>query len=153
MASRIPAVRMKSRFCCFVAGGAANDVASYSIGANGAPTMLHSLNLGNNNQAITTARSGQLAVVSGGAFASISIIKVASDGTLTQVAGSPFTTAAATSGYALVNPSGSFLYATEANRIEAFKMDAAGALTSINTYPLITPGVTTAGFATGMVIY
>jgi hypothetical protein len=133
--------------------GATNEVASYSIGANGAPTLLHSLTLGNNNQAITTARSGQLAVVSGGAFASISIIQVASDGTLTQVAGSPFTTAAPTSGYALVNPSGSFLYATEANRIEAFKMDSAGALTSINTYPLITPGVTTPGYAMSLVIY
>jgi hypothetical protein len=133
--------------------GATNDVSSYSIGANGAPTLLHSLTLGNNNQAITTARSGQLAVVSGGGLASISIIQVAFDGTLTQVAGSPFTTAAATSGYALVNPSGSFLYATEGNQIEAFKMDSAGALTSINTYPLITPGFITAGFATGLVIY
>jgi hypothetical protein len=133
--------------------GLTNDVSSYSIGANGAPTLLHSLTLGNNNQAITTARSGQLAVVSGGGLASITIIQVASDGTLTQVAGSPFTTAAITSGYALVNPSGSFLYATEVNQIEAFKLNAAGALTSINTYPLITPGVTTAGFATGMVIY
>jgi hypothetical protein len=134
-------------------GGLTSDIASYSIGANGAPTLLHSLTLGINNQSITTARSGQLAVVSGGGVANISIIQVASDGTLAQVAGSPFTTAAVTSGYALVNPSGSFLYATEVNQIEAFKINAAGALTSINTYPLITPGVTTAGFATGLVIY
>jgi 6-phosphogluconolactonase (cycloisomerase 2 family) len=126
---------------------------SYGIGANGAPTLLHSLTLGNNNQSITTARSGQLAVVSGGAVASISVIQVASDGTLTQVAGSPFTTAANTSGYALVNPSGSYLYATEFTGIEAFKMDSAGALTSINTYPIVIPGLTIGVNTHSLVIY
>jgi hypothetical protein len=138
-----------------LAAATGGNLNSYSIGANGAPTLLHSLTLGlvNNNQSITTARSGQLAVVSGGAVASISVIQVASDGTLTHVAGSPFATTALTSGYALVNPSGNYLYATEFTGIEAFKMDSAGALTSINTYPIVIPGLTIGVNTHSLVIY
>jgi hypothetical protein len=67
---------------------------------------------------------------------------------LTEVTGSPFATAASTSGYAIANPSGRFLYATGSSQIEAFVIDSAGALTSIDTYPLTNPG-----YATGAVIY
>ncbi len=53
-----------------------------------------------------------------------------------------------TTGYAIANPSGKFLYATESdfagtNQIEAFVIDSAGALTSINTYALDGSGYTT----------
>lgn len=123
-------------------------LASYSIDANGAPTLIDSLVLGGNIQAISTARGGSLAILAGGSTGSISVVRVAADGFLTQVTGSPFVTATLTSGYAIANPSGTHLYATEANQIEAFAIDGAGALTSINTYPLTSPG-----FATGLVIY
>jgi len=62
--------------------------------------------------------------------------------------GSPFATAASTSGYALANPSGKYLYATEADQIEAFVIDSEGSLTTISTYPLTNPG-----YVRGLVIY
>ncbi len=128
-------------------------LASYDIDADGAPALLASLIVGGNNQAVTVTRRGRLAVVSGGSSSFLSTVQVASDGTLTLVDGAPFVTAAPTSGYALANPSGRYLYVTEAivegvNQIEAFRINSAGALTSIAVYPL-----TNAEFATGLVIY
>ena len=122
-------------------------VSSYSIDAIGAPTLLDSVLVGGNAQCISSARNGKLAIASGGG-SPISVIQVATDGFLTPVTGSPFATAAATSGYAIANPSGRFLYATENSGIEAFLIDSLGALSSIDTYPLVNPG-----FATGLVIY
>jgi 6-phosphogluconolactonase (cycloisomerase 2 family) len=140
-----------------LSGATGGVLASYSIDAAGAPTLIDSLVLGANSQAISTARRGKLAFLSGGDFSTatnqISVVQMASDGILTQVTGSPFTTAMQTTGYAIANPTGKFLYATEGifgsvSQIEAFTIDAAGALTSINTYPLENPG-----YATGLVIY
>jgi len=123
-------------------------LASYDIDADGAPTLLASLPVGGNNQAVTVTRKGRLAVISGGSSSFLSTVQVASDGTLTLVDGAPFVTAAPTSGYALANPSGRYLYVTEDDQIEAFRINSAGALTSIAVYPL-----TNAEFATGLVIY
>ena len=123
-------------------------IASYSIDAMGAPTFVESLAVGSESQCVTTARNGSLAFASGGGNGSISVIQVAVNGTLTPVVGSPFATSAATSGYAVAHPRGKFLYATEVSQIEALGIDAAGALTSIGTYPL-----TNFGYATGAVIY
>lgn len=111
-----------------------NDVTSYSIDANGVPTVVNSLTLNNNNQCVTVTPSGNFAVVSGGDISKISVIQVASNGTLTQVSGSPFTTQAKTSGYAVVSSSDKYVYATEYSKIEAFSMDSAGTLTSLGTY-------------------
>lgn len=131
-----------------LSGATSGVLTSYSIDSVGAPTVIDSLVLGGNIQAISTARGGSLAILSGGYADSISVVRVAADGFLTPVTGSPFVTAAITSGYAIANPSGTHLYATESEQIEAFAIDGAGALTPINTYPLTNPG-----FATGLVIY
>jgi 6-phosphogluconolactonase (cycloisomerase 2 family) len=127
-------------------------IASYSIDLLGAPTLLDSIPVGSNNQCVTTARRGRLAILSGGGVASISVIAVAADGTLTPVVGSPFATSIQTNGYATVNPSGRHIYATERTQIEAFRMDSAGALTSIDTYELL-PGFVGTVRATLTVIY
>jgi 6-phosphogluconolactonase (cycloisomerase 2 family) len=134
-------------------GATGGVLASYSIDSIGVPTLIDSLILGANSQAISTARRGKLAFLSGGGASQISVVQVDSDGMLTEVTGSPFTTAMTTAGYAIANPSGKYLYVTEGvfgteSQIEAFTIDSAGALTSINIYPLTNPG-----FATGVVIY
>lgn len=130
-----------------LSGATTGVLASYSIDSIGAPTLADTLIIGGNAQAISTARGGSLAILSGGG-SGISMVQVALDGTLTPVTGSPFATAAPTSGYAIAGSGGAFLFATEANQIEAFAIGTAGALTSINTYPLVNPG-----YATGLVIY
>jgi len=127
-------------------------IASYSIDSFGEPTQLDSILVGSNNQCVTTARRGKLAILSGGGAPSINVIAVAADGTLTPVVGSPFATTIATNGYATVNPSGKHLYATERTHIEAFRIDSAGALTSLNTYELL-PGFVGNVRATLTVIY
>lgn len=124
------------------------NLTSYNIDSNGVPILLDSLALGGNYQAITTTRKGSLAVMAGGYTSSISMVNVASNGVLSLVPGSPFATATITSGYALANPSGRLLFATEATQLESFSIDSVGALSSIATYPLTNPG-----FATGLVIY
>jgi 6-phosphogluconolactonase (cycloisomerase 2 family) len=123
-------------------------LSSYAIDASGAPTLLNTLSIGGNAQAVTATRNGSLAILSGGGGNQISVVNVAADGTLTQVAGSPFTTAAGMYGYALANPSGTFLYATEITQIEGFSIGADGALTSLGTFPLTNPG-----YARSLVIY
>jgi 6-phosphogluconolactonase (cycloisomerase 2 family) len=131
-----------------LSGATGGVLASYGIDSIGVPTLIDSLDLTANSQAISTARRGKLAFLSGGGASQISVVQVAADGMLTEVTGSPFATAASTSGYAIANPSGRFLYATGSSQIEAFVIDSAGALTSIDTYPLTNPG-----YATGAVIY
>jgi len=120
-----------------VGAATGNNITSYSIAATGAPTLLNTLNLAESNQCVTSTPNGEFAIISGGNDPQITVINVAADGTLTQVAGSPFATTNNVSGYAVVTPSGKFLYATEyGNAIEAFSIDSSGALTSIGTYPL-----------------
>lgn len=134
-----------------LSGATGGVLASYNIDSNGRPVLLDSLILGGNNQAVTTTRKGKLAIVSGGNTGSISVVKVEQDGVMSLVPGSPFATAGFTSGYALANPNGRYLYATETggvNQIEAFIIDSSGALTTINTYALPDSGV-----PTGLVIY
>jgi len=131
-----------------LSGSFGGFLASYNIDSNGVPILLDTLDLGSNNQALTTARKGSLAILSGGFSGSISMVNVGSAGTLSLVPGSPFATAAATSGYALPNPSGRYLFATEVNQIESFSINSDGALTSIGVFPL-----TNAGIATGLAIY
>jgi len=126
-----------------LSGSYGGFLGSYNIDSNGAPILLDSLDLGINNQALTTTRRGSLAILSGGFSSQISVVHVASDGNMTLANGSPFAAAASTSGYALANPSGRYLYATEINQIEAFVIDSEGSLTSISTYPLTNPGFTT----------
>ena len=129
-----------------LSGSFGGFLGSYNIDSSGAPILLHSLDLGvdvANSQALTSTRRGSLAILSGGSTSMISVVNVASDGYLTLVNGSPFATAAPTSGYALANPSGKSLYATEVDQIEAFLIDSEGSLTSIGTYPLTNPGFTT----------
>ena len=123
-------------------------LSSYAIDASGAPTLLDTLTIGGNSQAVTTTRNGGLAILSGGGDSQISVLNVAADGTLTQVAGSPFVTAAVMYGYSVANPSGTFLYATETTQIEGFSIGADGALTSLGTFPLTNPGL-----ARSLVIY
>jgi len=131
-----------------LSGATTGVLASYSIDNIGAPTLIDSLLLGGNIQAIATGRGGGLAILAGGGNGAISMVQVAADGLLTPVIGSPFATAGPTSGYAIANPSGAHLYATEVDQIEAFVISKDGALASINTYPLANPG-----YATGLVIY
>ncbi len=131
--------------------GTGGVLSSFSLDALGAPTLVESIAAAG-GQAVTTARKGKLAIVSGPSTA-ISVVQVASNGTLTEVAGSPFATTFATVGYAVANPSSKYLFATEwdfasPGRIEAFFMNSAGALTPINNYPLTNDGV-----PTGIVIY
>jgi len=123
-------------------------LASYSIDAAGAPTLLNTLNTGTAGQAVTTTRNGTLAILAGGNTGSIAMVNVAADGTLTQVAGSPFATAVGSRGRAVATPKGTFLYASETDRVEGFSIDAAGALTSLGTFTL-----TNAGLARSLVIY
>jgi len=132
-----------------VGGTAGGIISSYNIDSNGDPILLDTLTVsGANSQCIATTRKGSLAILAGGSTASISMVNLGSDGVLSLVAGSPFATAASTSGYAIANPSGRYLYATESVQIEAFAISSAGALTSINTYVLTNPG-----YATSLAIY
>lgn len=131
-----------------LSGSFGGFLASYNIDSNGAPILLDTLDLSGNSQALTTTRKGSLAILSGGMTSQISVVQVASDGNMSLANGSPFATAASTSGYALANPSGKYLYATEADQIEAFVIDSDGALTTISTYPLTNPG-----YVRGLVIY
>lgn len=123
-------------------------LSSYSIDATGAPALLNTLSIGGSGQAVTTARNGSLAILAGGGGSSISVVNVAADGTLTQVVGSPFATAAASRGRAVATPKGTFLYASETDRVEGFSIDADGALTSLGTVLLTNPGL-----ARSLVIY
>lgn len=123
-------------------------LSSYSIDATGAPTLLNTMNTGTAGQAVTTTRNGTLAILAGGGGGSISVVNVAADGTLTQVAGSPFATAAGSRGRAVANPKSTFLYASETDRVEGFSIDADGVLTSLGTFAL-----TNAGLARSIVIY
>jgi len=123
-------------------------LSSYSIDTIGAPTLLNVLNTtASYSQAVSTARNGSLAILSGGQNL-IAVVNVATNGNLTQVVGSPFATATYTSGYAVANPEGTFLYATEENQLEGFSIGANGALTSLGTFPL-----TNALGPSGIVIY
>lgn len=123
-------------------------LSSFSIDATGTPALLSNLIVGGNSQCVTTARNGSLAILAGGGNSLISIIDVAANGNLTPVAGSPFATAAAMSGYAVPSPNGTFLYAAELTQIEAFSIAANGALTSLGTFPLTNPGA-----AQSLVVY
>jgi hypothetical protein len=49
-------------------------------------------------------------------------------------------TAAPVRGYAAANPRGTFLFATESDRIEAFAVDPDGVLTSLGTFLLNNTG-------------
>lgn len=131
-----------------VSGATGGTIASYLIDATGAPTYVGSLNVGVNAQCVAVARNGELAMLTGGQTSQISVFQLAADGTLAAVTGSPFATSAPVTGYVAANPKGTFLYATEQTQIEAFAMDAAGALTSIGTYTLTNPG-----YATALVVY
>jgi len=131
-----------------VSGATGGTIASYLIDATGAPTFVGSLNVGVNAQCVSTARNGALAMLSGGQNSQVFVFQLAADGTLAAVTGSPFATSAPVTGYVAANPKGTFLYATEGDQIEAFAMDAAGALTSIGTYTLTNPG-----YATALVVY
>lgn len=124
-------------------------LSSYSIDAIGTPTLLNVLNTGvAESQCVTTARNGSIAILSGGGRDRISVANVAANGSLTQVAGSPFATNTITGGYAVANPEGTFLYATEESQLEGFSIGANGALTSLGTFPL-----TNAPAPSGIVIY
>ncbi len=123
-----------------IAGATGGAYSSYAVDAAGVPTLLATLVIGANNQAISTARNGSLAILSGGNSNQIGVVTVADDGTLTQVAGSPFVTAAPVRGYAAANPRGTFLFATESDRIEAFAVDPDGVLTSLGTFLLNNTG-------------
>lgn len=131
-----------------LSGALGGVISSYSIDVTGAPTLLDSLVLGSNSQAISTARRGSLAFLSGGGGNQISVLRVASDGTLTVVDGSPFATDWWTSGYAVPNFTGRYLYVTEEDQIEAFRINLDGGLTSIGVAVLNNPG-----YATCAVIY
>jgi 6-phosphogluconolactonase (cycloisomerase 2 family) len=131
-----------------IAGATSGVISSYLLDATGAPTLVESQLLGINAQCVTTARDGSLAILSGGFESSIYVVSLAASGAMTAVTGSPFTTIAPTSGYAVANPKGTLIYATEVDQIEAFTIATDGALTSIASYPLTSPG-----FATGAVIY
>ncbi len=134
-------------------GATEGNIASYSIATNGALSFLYSLSTGShNNQAVSTARNGSLAFVSGGEDSEISVVKVGTDGSLTNITGSPFSTTYDTGGYAVANPAGTFLYVAEPSMsggayIEGFNIGADGTLTSIGTTPV------TNGFRAGLVIY
>lgn len=120
--------------------GSVGALYSYSIDATGAPTLANSLVVSGNGQAVTTARNGSLAIRSDGLDRRINVVNVAADGTLTEVAGSPFNAAAITRGYAVTNQKGTFLYATESTQIEGFSIGVDGALTTLGTFPLTNPG-------------
>jgi len=111
-----------------------NDVTSYSVASDGTPTVADSLSLTNNNQCISLSPSGKFAVAAGGSAPQVSVISVASDGTLTAVSGSSFSTSYNTSGYAIVSSGDKYVYVTEDSHIEAFSMDSSGALTSLGAY-------------------
>jgi 6-phosphogluconolactonase (cycloisomerase 2 family) len=134
-----------------LSGATSGTIASYGLDAFGAPTLLDSENTGVNNQCVSIARDGELAILSGGLVNSLSVYQLDVNGLLTPVIGSPFLTAAPVYGYAVAHPNRKYLYATETDQIEAFRIDADGALTSINVYPLTNPGVGTN--ATSLVIY
>jgi 6-phosphogluconolactonase (cycloisomerase 2 family) len=137
-----------------VGGTAGGIISSYNIDSNGDPVLLDSLTVAvSNNQCVSATRRGSLAILSGGNTNGISMVNLESNGTLSLVAGSPFPTSTLTSGYAIANPSGKFLYATESdfagiNQIEAFVIDSAGALTTLGTYAL-----DSLGYTTSVVIY
>jgi len=137
-----------------VGGTAGGILSSYNIDSNGDPVLLDTLTLaGSNNQCVSATRSGSLAILSGGGTNGIAMINLASNGTLSLVAGSPFPTSTATSGYAIASPNGKVLFATEAdfggiNQIETFVIDSDGALTTRGTYPL-----DSLGYTTSLVIY
>ena len=121
-------------------------LSSFSIDSIGAPTLLNSLAA--NGQAVTTARNGSIAILSGGNNSSIETVNVAANGTLTSVAGSPFTTPSPVEGCSVVTPDDRFVYTTGVGLIMAFSMDINGALTNIGNYLL-----TNASYVFGVVIY
>jgi len=114
--------------------GTGNDVTSYSVASDGTPSVIDSLYTSYNSQCVSVSPSGSFVVASGGGVSYVSVIGVASDGTLTSVSGSPFTTSYYTSGYAVVSSGDQYVYVSEGAYIETFSMDSSGVLTSLGTY-------------------
>lgn len=124
----------------FLYATAPNDLSSFSLGSSGAPTSLASQPGPNQTEGIVADPSGKFLYVSdflNGAIDAFSI--TASNGALTQVAGSPFSAGSApgTGGIA-VDPATKFLYATLLNSsaVAGYTINSTtGALTPIAGSP------------------
>lgn len=106
----------------------------------GSPFSFPSLVAGH-PQALLMAPSGNVFYVSNGVSGTISGFSIASNGTLSEIAGSPFTAGTNMTGMA-TDPKGQFLYASDftSNTIVSFSVQASGALT-----PVGSPFTTNAG--------
>jgi 6-phosphogluconolactonase len=92
-----------------------------------------------NPQFLVVSPSAGLLYVSNGVSGTVSAFTIGTSGTLTEVAGSPFTAGANIAGL-LIDPKGQFLYAADSgnNKIAAFSIAANGVLTPITGSPFAT---------------
>jgi 6-phosphogluconolactonase len=104
----------------------------------GSPFQFASLTTPNPQFLLTSPHAGLL-YVSNGASGNISAFTIAANGTLTEVAGSPFTAGANIAGL-LIDPKGQFLYAADSanNKIAAFSIAASGVISPVAGSPFAT---------------
>ena len=101
----------------------------------GSPFSFASL-IAPNPQSLVMSPTAGLVYVSNGASGNISAFTIGANGTLTEVAGSPFTAGANIAGL-LIDPKGQFLYAADpgSSRIAAFSIAASGVLSPVAGSP------------------
>jgi 6-phosphogluconolactonase (cycloisomerase 2 family) len=89
-----------------------------------------------NPQFITVSPTANFLYVSDGLSGTVSAFAIGGNGTLAEVAGSPFTTGANMAGL-LIDPKGQFLYAADSgnNKIAGFSIAASGVLTPLPGSP------------------
>jgi len=147
-----------------VAAGTLGKVESFTVAAGGGLTSvtqtstnsaLFTVNAAGNQQSVIFTPDGSKVVISGGSRGGaeniVSVLNVSAIGQLSDVSGSPFTTASPSKGYSAVHPNGQWVYVTETgatNLVEFFTMNASGFLTSQGT---IAAGA--AGSHNGIVLY
>ena len=122
------------------AGGPGTAVDVFSIGANGALTLIQSfynMALGSNSNVAVLSPNQQFLFVSNQASNTITVFNVAPNGMLSPLAGSPFADPGGASPQQLAtDQAGTFLYANNENGVvSVFSIAANGALSSVAGSP------------------
>ena len=120
--------------------GTSNDLQVYSIGSNGALTLVpgSTVTLATVGNSLTVDPTGTFLYIST-AGGPILAYRIGVNGTLTAVKGSPFTLQGVSSRYSTIDPSGKFLYAAgfggSSGAVAAYRIDSNGALTIVPGSP------------------
>ena len=132
----------------FAANSGSNNITTYSIGANGALTIIPGspVPAGGQPDGVRVSPDGRFLSVALISLDRIAIFSIASNGAITSVPGSPFPAAAIGIVAGIdINCAGNLLFAGEANNggthVDVFSIGSNGALTPVPGSPFNNPGL------------